>query len=438
MADAYICDFVRTPIGRYGGVLKDVRTDDLAAHPMRVLKQRNAVGRLGSARRRDLRLRQPGGRGQPQRRAHGGAAGRPAGPRVRRHDQPPVRLGPRRGRHRGARHPGRRRRADDRRRRREHDARAVRDGQGDRGVRRARRDLRHHDRLALRQPADEGAIRRGFHAGDGGERGRGLPGDRAPTRTRSPARSQMRAKAAQESGFFAREIAPVAIEGRKGTITVDRDEHPRGDTTLEGLAKLRTPFRKHGGTVTAGNASGVNDGAAALIIASEQAAKRHGLTPRARVVAMATAGVPPRIMGIGPAPATQKLLERLGLKIGEIDVIELNEAFAGARPGGDAPARAAGRCRAREPAWRRDRARPSAGHVGCAAGADRGERARDARRQAGHRDDVHRRRAGHRRADRTGLEKIHGASGLCANGRACPGHPLQQSVATGWPARGRP
>jgi acetyl-CoA acetyltransferase family protein len=120
----------------------------------------------------------------------------------------------------------------------------------------------------------------------------------------------------------------VEIAGRKGTVTVDRDEHPRVDTTLEGLAKLRAPFRKQGGTVTAGNASGVNDGAAALIIASEAAAKRHGLTPRARVVAMATAGVPPRIMGIGPAPATQKLLERLGMKIGDIDVIELNEAFA--------------------------------------------------------------------------------------------------------------
>src|SRR6187399_1752449 len=118
-------------------------------------------------------------------------------------------------------------------------------------------------------------------------------------------RSQMRAKAAQDSGFFAREIVPVEIAGRKGTITVDRDEHPRGDTTLEGLAKLRAPFRKQGGTVTAGNASGVNDGAAALIIASEAAAQRHGLTPRARVVGMATAGVPPRIMGIGPAPATQ-------------------------------------------------------------------------------------------------------------------------------------
>ena len=217
---------------------------------------------------------------------------------------------------------------DDRRRRGKHDARAVRHGQGDRGVLAFGGDLRHHHRLALRQSAAEGTVRRGCHAGDRRERRRGFPGDRAPIRTRFAYRSQMRAKAAQDSGFFAREIAPVEIAGRKGTVTVDRDEHPRGDTTLEGLAKLRAPFRKQGGTVTAGNASGVNDGAAALIIASEAAAKRHGLTPRARVVAMATAGVEPRIMGIGPAPATEKLLERLGLKIGDIDVIELNEAFA--------------------------------------------------------------------------------------------------------------
>jgi 3-oxoadipyl-CoA thiolase len=141
-------------------------------------------------------------------------------------------------------------------------------------------------------------------------------------------RSQMRAKAAQESGFFAREIAPIPVKSRKGeTVVVDRDEHPRPETTLEGLAKLKTPFRTPG-TVTAGNASGVNDGAAALLIASENAARRFGLKPRARIVAMATAGVPPRIMGIGPAPATEKLLARLGLRIREIDVIELNEAFA--------------------------------------------------------------------------------------------------------------
>ena len=140
-------------------------------------------------------------------------------------------------------------------------------------------------------------------------------------------RSQMRAAKAQADGFFAKEISPVTIKGRKGDTVVDKDEHPRADTTLEGLAKLKTPFREPG-TVTAGNASGVNDGAAALIIASEDAARRHGLTPRARVVAMATAGVPPRIMGIGPAPAVQKLLEKTGLSIGDVDIIELNEAFA--------------------------------------------------------------------------------------------------------------
>ena len=116
--------------------------------------------------------------------------------------------------------------------------------------------------------------------------------------------------------------------GRQGgPVTVDKDEHPRPDTTLEGLAKLKTPFRDPG-TVTAGNASGVNDGAAAMIIASEAAVKAHGLTPRARILGMASAGVPPRIMGIGPVPSTRKLMERLGLKIGDFDVIELNEAFA--------------------------------------------------------------------------------------------------------------
>jgi acetyl-CoA acyltransferase len=140
-------------------------------------------------------------------------------------------------------------------------------------------------------------------------------------------RSQQRAGAAQARGFFAREIAPVTIPGRKGDVVVDRDEHPRPDTTLEQLARLPTPFRQ-GGTVTAGNASGVNDGAAAILLASEAAARRHGLTPRARVLGMATAGVAPRIMGFGPAPASRKLMDRLGFGIGDFDVIELNEAFA--------------------------------------------------------------------------------------------------------------
>ena len=140
-------------------------------------------------------------------------------------------------------------------------------------------------------------------------------------------RSQQKCAKAQAEGYFAREITAVTIPGRKGDVVVENDEHPRADTTLEGLAKLKTPFRNPG-TVTAGNASGVNDGAAALIIASEAAAKRHGLTPRARIVAMATAGVKPRVMGIGPYPATEKLLAKTGFSIGEIDVIELNEAFA--------------------------------------------------------------------------------------------------------------
>ncbi len=140
-------------------------------------------------------------------------------------------------------------------------------------------------------------------------------------------RSQQRAAQAIASGYFSAEIVPVEIAGRKGEITkVDKDEHPR-ETTLEALAKLKTPFRKDG-TVTAGNASGVNDGAAALIIASEQAVKEHGLTPRARVLGMASAAVPPRIMGIGPVPASRKLMARLQHKIGDYDVIEINEAFA--------------------------------------------------------------------------------------------------------------
>ena len=141
-------------------------------------------------------------------------------------------------------------------------------------------------------------------------------------------RSQQKAGKAIAAGFFAQEIVAVEIVGRKGEVVkVDTDEHPRPETTLEQLAKLKTPFRNPG-TVTAGNASGVNDGAAALIVASEEAVKAHGLTPRARILGMAAAAVPPRIMGIGPVPSTQKLMARLGHKIGDYDVIELNEAFA--------------------------------------------------------------------------------------------------------------
>ena len=141
-------------------------------------------------------------------------------------------------------------------------------------------------------------------------------------------RSQHKAAAAQASGRLAKEIVPVEIPQRKGPPkVVEQDEHPRADTTLEQLARLGTPFRE-GGSVTAGNASGVNDGACALLMATPAAAARHGLKARARVVAMATAGVEPRIMGIGPVPATRKVLELAGLSLADMDVIELNEAFA--------------------------------------------------------------------------------------------------------------
>jgi acetyl-CoA acyltransferase len=141
-------------------------------------------------------------------------------------------------------------------------------------------------------------------------------------------RSQERAAAAQVRGRLAREITPVTIPQRRGDpVAVEVDEHPRSDTTRDKLAKLPTPFRANG-TITAGNASGVNDGAAALLVASEAACARFGLEPLARVVGGAAAGVPPRIMGIGPAPATRKLCARLGWRLEEIDVIELNEAFA--------------------------------------------------------------------------------------------------------------
>ena len=141
-------------------------------------------------------------------------------------------------------------------------------------------------------------------------------------------RSQRRAALAVEAGRLESEITPVTVPRRKGEpVVVTRDEHPRPQTTLDGLASLPTPFRADG-TVTAGNASGVNDGACALLVASEDAARRHGLTPRARIVAMATAGVAPRIMGVGPAPATRKVLAKAGLDLDRMDVIELNEAFA--------------------------------------------------------------------------------------------------------------
>ena len=202
---------------------------------------------------------------------------------------------------------------DRRRRRREHEPRALRRRQGDQRLRPQGRDVRHHDRLALRQQADEGAVRRRLDARDRRERRRASSASAARIRTPSQCESQRRAAAAQANGRLAAEIAPVEIPQRKGDpVVVDRDEHPR-ETSVEALAKLK-PIVREGGTVTAGNASGVNDGAAALIIATEEAAKRNGLTPRARILGAAVAGVPPRIMGIGPAPGlAESCSQRLGL-----------------------------------------------------------------------------------------------------------------------------
>ncbi|MCB4793093.1 3-oxoadipyl-CoA thiolase [Pseudomonas sp. NP21570] len=140
-------------------------------------------------------------------------------------------------------------------------------------------------------------------------------------------RSQQRAAVAQQSGFFAEEIVPVVIKGKKGETVVDTDEHPRGDTSAEALAKLK-PVNGPDKTVTAGNASGVNDGAAAMILASAEAVQKYGLKPRAKVLGMASAGVAPRVMGYGPVPAVRKLCERLNIAVSDFDVVELNEAFA--------------------------------------------------------------------------------------------------------------
>ncbi len=326
MPEAYICDFVRTPIGRYAGVLKDVRADDLAAHPIRALMERNAG--VDWEALDDCYFGCANQAGEDNRNVGRMAvllAGLPA-------SVPAATVN-----------------------------RLC--GSGLDAVGTAARMIRCGEADLVLAGGVESMTRAPFVMGKAGEAfsrsaeiydttigwrfvnslmkvkygtdampetGENVAEEFQISRADQDAfafRSQQRCKAAQERGFFAREIAPVVLKTRKGETGVDTDEHPRPETTLEGLAKLKTPFRTPG-TVTAGNASGVNDGAAALLLANEAAVRRHGLTPRARVVAMATAGVPPRIMGIGPAPATQKLLARTGFGLGEIDVIELNEAFA--------------------------------------------------------------------------------------------------------------
>ncbi len=326
MVEAFICDFARTPIGRYAGALKDVRTDDLAAHPLRVLRERN-VG-VDWAALDDCYMGCANQAGEDNRNvAHMATllAGYPVevpGATINRlcgSGLDAVGIA----------------------------ARAIRAGEAELmlagGVESMTRApfVMPKAAEAFGRAAEiydttigwrfvNGLMKTMYGTDSMPETGENVAETFQVSRADQDAfalRSQQKAKAAQEAGFFAREIAPVTIKGRKGDTIVSVDEHPRGDTTMEMLAKLKTPFRNPG-TVTAGNASGVNDGAAALLLASADGAKRHGLTPRARVVAMATAGVSPRIMGIGPAPATRKLLERFGFTMHDIDVIELNEAFA--------------------------------------------------------------------------------------------------------------
>ncbi len=326
MTDAYICDFARTPIGRYAGALKDVRADDLAAHPLRVLRERNA--QVDWAALDDCYMGCANQAGEDNRNVARMAtllAGFPV-------EVPGATLNRLCGSGLDAVGTA---------------ARAIRTGEADlmlaggvESMTRAPFVMGKADQ-AFARAADihdttigwrfvNGLMKAQYGTDSMPETGENVAEAFQVSRADQDAfayRSQMRAKAAQESGFFAKEIAPVTIKGRKGDTVVDTDEHPRGDTTMEMLAKLKTPFRNPG-TVTAGNASGVNDGAAALLLASEAGLKRHGLTPRARVVAMATAGVEPRLMGIGPAPAVQKLLARTGLTLKDVDIIELNEAFA--------------------------------------------------------------------------------------------------------------
>ena len=326
MAEAYICDFARTPFGRYGGSLRDVRADDLAAHPLRVLRERHA--QVDWQALDDVILGCANQAGEDNRNvAHMATllAGFPV-------EVPGATINRLCGSGLDAVGTA---------------ARAIRAGDGALmlagGVESMTRApfvmgkaTEMFSRSAEMFDTTIGwrfvnpAMKAKYGVESMPETAENVAEDYQVSREAQDAfavRSQQRAGRAQQNGFFAREIAPVTIKGRKGDTTVTTDEHPRPGTTLEALAKLRTPFRTPG-TVTAGNASGVNDGAAALLLASEDAAKRYGLAPRARVVAMATAGVPPRIMGMGPAPAVRRLLERTGLGIGDIDIIELNEAFA--------------------------------------------------------------------------------------------------------------
>jgi 3-oxoadipyl-CoA thiolase len=326
MTEALICDAIRTPIGRYGGVLAGVRTDDLAAVPLRALMQRNPSVDWEAVD--DVILGCANQAGEDNRNLARMAlllAGLPV-------NVPGVTVNRLCGSGLDAVAIA---------------ARMIRSGEaelviagGAESMSRAPYVLSKPDAAFSRnqQMFDttigwrlvNPLMKQQYGIDSMPETGENVAAEFGVSRADQDAfahRSQQRASRAQRDSILAQEIVPVAIPSKKGDpAIVERDEHPR-ETSLEVLAKLPTPFRA-GGTITAGNASGVNDGACALVLASESAARQHGLKPRARVLGAAVAGVEPRIMGIGPAPATLKLLARLQLGIGDFDVIELNEAFA--------------------------------------------------------------------------------------------------------------
>ena len=326
MTEAFICDYIRTPIGRFGGALAGVRADDLGAVPLRALMSRHTA--LDWEAVDDVIFGCANQAGEDNRnvaRMSALLAGLPVsvgGTTVNRlcgSGMDAVIMA----------------------------ARAIKAGEAELVI---AGGVESMSRAPFVQPKAYAAFSRNTEIHDTTigwrfvnplmkaqygvdsmpETGESVAEDYKVSRDDQDAfavRSQAKAEAAQESGRLAREIVAVTIPQRRGDpIVVGKDEHPRA-TTLETLAKLPTPFRA-GGTVTAGNASGVNDGAASLIIASEAAARKHGLTPIARILGGAAAGVPPRVMGIGPVPATRKLMARLGMKQEQFSVIELNEAFA--------------------------------------------------------------------------------------------------------------
>jgi len=326
MQHAFICDAVRTPFGRYGGSLSTVRADDLAALPIRALIERNA--KVDWSALDDVIYGCANQAGEDNRNVGRMAAllaGLPEsvpGVTVNRlcgSSLEAVSLA----------------------------ARAINTGEASLVL---AGGVESMSRAPYVMPKPDAAFSRSLELADTtlgwrfvnpriqaqfgvdamAETAENLARERKISRADQDAfacRSQRSAVAAIEARRLADEIVPVSVPHRSGSVLVDRDEHPRPDTSLDTLAKLR-PIVSESGTVTAGNASGLNDGASALLLASEPAAKRFGLVPRARIVASAVAGVPPRIMGIGPVPATRKVLALAGLALAQIDIIELNEAFA--------------------------------------------------------------------------------------------------------------